>query len=342
MKLPDPDGPAPRRCAVLTPRSPAEDAKGQSVVAEGTVRLQRSSITLSVLFLFVAACVDKGEKKVEETKESKKKEETVSLSVSQGDPPVEGPIPPETSMVFFSVEGALYPLACYDHAKKALKTGDECMAMVPPGAEVRLSSLDAEYNKVAGGAAEPQCLIGSGRSIAIGVEGISEGAEFVYGVWPRSAMKVIKPLPDDSRRRRPKLGDDEIAKLKAAIKANGGQFSDDLEMRAHQVTEIDVDGNGTLDRFYSVFFPDPKLAEQYIWSGAFLALDDNLDKPIFIDKSKSQRDVFEVRGTLDLNGEGPSELWLRLVFDEGAGERVVAINGDKAEGLGEWSCGAGV
>lgn len=302
-------------------------------------------VACGLLLVNAAGCKDDDKK---DSKEKKAKDDTKgekagdegepSLEVASGDPPVEGPVPPETSMIFFTVEGALYPLACFDKEKGQMRGGPDCLDMVQAGAEVRLHSTDAEYNKVAQDRVEPQCLAGSGKNVALGVEGITQGADFIYGVWPRSSMKVVKAVSDETTSpSETRLGDDKIEKLQAAIKGAGGR---DGEVKAHQVAEIDLDGNDKKEKVYSVYIPDENMSEQYAWSGIFLAKDGNLDDLILLDKSKTKRDVFEVRGTLDLDGKDQKELWMRLVFAEGAGDRIVTFEGNRPKPIGPWSCGA--
>jgi hypothetical protein len=106
----------------------------------------------------------------------------------------------------------------------------------------------------------------------------------------------------------------------------------------HQVAE--VHGITAKDKFFSVYVPHPKIAEQYSWSGAFLAEGGDMAKLQLVEKSKSKKDVFEVRGWLDLDGDKANELWLRIVWEENAGDRVVTLKGGKPKALGQWSCGA--
>ena len=48
--------------------------------------------------------------------------------------------------------------------------------MVPAGTDVRVASKFSSFAKKAGDLAEPQCLAGAGKKVAIAVEGITEGA----------------------------------------------------------------------------------------------------------------------------------------------------------------------
>ncbi|MBV1859004.1 MAG: hypothetical protein KUG77_11380 [Nannocystaceae bacterium] len=303
------------------------------------------SSTLCALALSLAGCPsedepaagDKKEGKKETKKEEGEQDDAGSLMVAEGDGGVDGPVPPEVSMVFFSVEGALYPLACFDKDAKSIKTGAACMKMVKPGDAVRVASHDSQYNKTAGEPAEPQCLAGSGKKVAIGVEGITQGADFLYGTWPPAGIKVIKEVDEDSTGAGAvQIGDEETSKLKAAVKSAGGTVRD--ELKVHQVAE--VHGLTEKDKVYSVYVPDPKVLEQYKWSGAFLAEGGSLDKLTLIAKSKSKKDVFEVRGSMDLEGDKVHELWMRIVFAEGSGDRIYKLSAGKVEAIGKWSCGA--
>ena len=256
------------------------------------------------------------------------------MKVAEGGSGVDGPVPPEASMVFFAVEDAMLPLGCYDKDKKTLAGGKACLDMVEDGAEVRLASHDSQYNRKSTGRVVPDCLAGSNKKVALGAEGITGGADFFYASWPPSGIKIVKEVGKETMELNAlTLSDDEKAKLAKAIPASG-------DVQAHQVAKIDLDGNDTPDKFLSVFIQDPKMAEQYKWSGAFFAPDGNLDDLTLIAKSKTKRDVFEIRGFLDLDGAGLSEIWVRLNFDEGAGDRLFQIDGKSAKGLGSWTCGA--
>jgi hypothetical protein len=268
-----------------------------------------------------------------EAKAEAEAEDAGSLKVATGDEGAEGPVPPETSMVFFSVEGALLPLACFDKAGGKVLSGTKCLDLVPAGAQGRLSSIDSQFNKPIGERTEPQCTAGDGAKTAFAVEGITEGANFKFGAWPPSALKVVTPILDDTMEGESiQIGDDEKAKLVAASGKTG-------ELTVHQVAEFDLDGNGKKDKSYSVYMPDPKVIEQYAFSAMFVAPDGNLDALIEIDRSKSRKDVYEIKGVLDLDGDGTQELWVRQVFTEGSGDRIVKVAGGKVSAIGNYSCG---
>ncbi|MCA9711002.1 MAG: hypothetical protein KDK70_34490 [Myxococcales bacterium] len=309
-----------------------------------TARMLSALVTL---VLFAPAC-DKGEKKDDEGKAAKtdaaKKgggdqgqggdEGEPTLQVAEGDQGAEGPVPPETSMVFFQIEGGLLPLGCFDKDKGSLAAGAACLDMVPADAQVRVSGGDQAFNKKVGERVEPRCIEGSGKKIALDAEGLRGGAEFTYGAWPPSTLKILTRVSEDSTSpAATQVDDDTMAKLAKAVPAKG-------ELTAHQVAEIDLDGNDKKDGIYSVFVPHKTMAEQYTWSGVFLARDGNLDDLVLLAKSKSRKDVFEVLGVLDLGGTGPAELWVRMIYEEGAGDALFQLEGSEAKPLGAWTCGA--
>lgn len=302
----------------------------------------RTSTCLGLALLLGATAV--GCKKDEAKKDDKKaaagdeQPSEPTLQVATGEEEVDGPVPPETSMVFFVTEGALLPLGCFDAKTKKVRGGKDCLGLVPADAEIRVSSGDTALNKKAGERVEPQCLTGSGQKVALAAEGLGAGANFKFGAWPPSALKVVTLVGDNTiRTENSSLADDEKQKLTAAMKKAGGPSGD---IKVHQVAKLDVDGNDKPDWVYAIYVPHPTLNEQYAWSGAFLGLDDNLDAPILLEQSKTKRDVFEVRGLLDLDGDGMRELWMHMTFEEGGGDRLVRVEGNRARPVDGWSCGA--
>lgn len=255
------------------------------------------------------------------------------LTVADGSEGVDGPVPPDTSMVFFQVEGALIPLACFNKDKGKLQSGTDCLGLVPAGAQARVGAGDQAFNKVLGERTEPSCMAGSGKEVALAAENLTGGAEFTFGTWPPSGLKTVKLISDDATSpAATTLDDDTKGKLQAKVGKG--------EITAHQVAEIDVDGDGKKDGIYSVFVPHPKLQEMYTWSGVFLAKENNLDNLVELANSRSRKDVFEVMGVLNLDGQGASELWVRMIYEDGAGDAIFQLEGDKATRLGKWSCGA--
>lgn len=298
-------------------------------------------VTYALVVLCVAVVGCKGDKdKPAKTAEAPPAEPSEpTLQVDQGELAVDGPVPPQTNMVFYVVDGALLPLGCYDKAKGAIAAGKTCLNMIESGAEVRISASDSAFNKTVGEKAVPQCLTGTTEKVAWSVAGISEGAAFKFAAWPPSALKVVQPVEADTTApRNTQLDEDETQALLSAMKAKGARIRGDLS--AHQIAEIDLDGRAPKEKFYSVYVPHPTEPEQYLWTGAFVAQGGDLTQLTLLESSKNSADAFEVRGTLDLDGDGVRELWMRLVFDGGAGDRLLLFKQGIPSPLGPWSCEA--
>jgi hypothetical protein len=283
----------------------------------------------------------KDEKKVADAKDDKKApdaktegggdEET--LKVGEGDAPVEGPVPPETSMVFFAVEGSLLPLGCFDKDKKKVLDGEACLGMVGKDADVRVASKFSQFAKKAGDRTVPTCMAGDDKKIAIAVDGITEGADFVYGAWPPSAIKAVTRAPDDTTKPdKVTIGDTEKAKLLAAAGVEG-------EILVNQVWEIDLDGDAKADKLFAAYVPNPSNPEAHKWSGVVFAKGSNIEELTMIEAIKSKPDVVEVKGVVDLAGDKKSEIWIRRTSEDGsAGERLYHLG--KGDAIGKWTCGA--
>ena len=112
------------------------------------------------------------------------------------------------------------------------------------------------------------------------------------------------------------------------------------DFRPVQRAEADIDGDGTKELFISVLFADPKDDSNNLYSGLFMARGGDLGTLALVDASKRGSDSLTLRGVTDLDGDGKSELWVGLTFDGGTADRVMTLDGDKAEALSKWSCGA--
>ena len=260
-----------------------------------------------------------------------------SLHVAEGDDAVDGPVPPDTSAVLFAIEGALYPLACFDKDKKKLSHGEDCMKMVGKDADVRIASKFSSFAKKAGEPTEPQCMAGTGKKLAIAVDGITQGADFVYGAWPPAVIKIVALAGDDTTSP-PKTVLDQGPKdsLAAAIKDAGASG----EITVDQVAEVDLDGDGKAEKVVTAHIPNPQIDETYDFAGLFVARGGDFGKLELVEKLKNKPDAFELRGTFDLDGDKSAELWVRRTSQDGsAGDSVFTGPGGKWKQVGGWSCG---
>ncbi len=297
--------------------------------------------TVWLLVALGAGCKKKQEEPAPESaKQAAEPQGEAALQVDPGSGDVAGPVPPEISMVFFTVEGALLPIACFDQTKASMAGGKACTGLVSKGEAARLASTDTQANKVIGAPMEPQCLRGEGTDVAFAAEGTADAADYIYAAWPPSALKAVKPVDRETLQpTEARLTDEDAKKVWSAIHKRAPGLKG--ELIGHQQAYVNLDGKGRKERFISVIVPHPTVSEQFSWSGAFLAMDDNLDDLIVLDVSTSKRDVFALRGILDLDGDGFSELWMRVTFEDGGGDRLVSVKGGKPKALAPWSCGAG-
>ena len=249
-----------------------------------------------------------------------------------------GPVPPETSAVLFSVEGALIPLACFDQGKQKLLGGKDCLPLVKKGDEVFLGS---DTGKVIEKITDPKnalCEVGD-KPTSLGTPGLERGDSYSYGTFPKSLARVVEAATADNESdEATKLSDDETAKLNAAVLAKAKK-AEKGTMRSTSKVEFDMDGDGTKETFFSIVVDHPTSTDQYLFSGLFMAKGGNLDQLVLLESTKKP-DILRARGAVDLDGDGAKELWLGLTFEGGSADRVARMKGDKLEYLAKWTCGA--
>ncbi|MBL8974961.1 MAG: hypothetical protein JNK56_30465 [Myxococcales bacterium] len=240
-----------------------------------------------------------------------------------------GPVPPETSAVFFAEDGALLPIACYLHDKKKLAGGKDCLKLVKAGDEVYLKSRSAENLDKVGGPKDTLC-----QSEGLSTPIVDGGAAFDYAVFPKSLARSVVMLPEDSwSEKKPALAAEEIAALTALAKVTG-----DLTIR--QVALQDIDADGTPDKLVSVFQINPKDSERYTFAGVFVQRGSAPGTWIPVQTSSNDTQTYTVYGAVDLDGDRNHELWLNAVTTDGSGgDRLYQLSKDAATGVGKWTCG---
>lgn len=236
--------------------------------------------------------------------------------------------------VLFRVEpgGLLAPLACYDAKLQALASGASCLAMVPPVAKVRLAT--GETIPIRG----PQRVDcdPSGEHVeglALAGKPLQRGGEDPdFAWWPattrdvtRLAAVALKPV--DIEERVPAL---ETAVRKAAGAVRG-------KLHVEQDTATDIDGDGRLDRLWSVTIRRGNTGE-VAFGGLFLALAIDPDRVTTLARSDAER--FRVLGATDLDGDRRKELIVHRSYSEGDTTAVMQWRAGVLEEIGSWGCGA--
>lgn len=298
------------------------------------------TLALSSALSLGAGCKKKPEPKAEPKKEAApakvpepENNEPVHIDLS-------GPKPPAVNATFFTVNGALMPIACYDSASKKLSGGAKCGAQVPASSEVYLGSeTGQELDKV--GAKKNSLCEPAGTSNSYATATLDKGSSYDYGVWPRSTASLVKLVPARSQSpRKAKLDEAQTEAVKKVL-VKLAKTSKHGELRSNQKVEIDIDGDGKKELFISATLDHPRDPDQILVSGLWMAPGGDLNQLQLIDKSRGRLpESVILRGIVDLNGDGRSELWATLLFEGGAGDRVYEWKGNKAQALAKWSCGA--
>jgi hypothetical protein len=281
----------------------------------------------------------KGDKKAE-TKAELRDPGTSLDEVAKG-ADLSGPVPPDISAVFFAVDGALIPLACFNKDKGKLMSGKDCGPLVEKGGEVYLRSADATETDTIGEPKNALCEAGAaGKPRSFATAKLDGGQAYDFAVFPKSAaQKVIEVSVEDTTAgaRTSKISDADKKALQEAIlklkkRATG-------EVNIHQLAALDVDGDSAPDTFYSAFVVNPKDTARFLFSGLFMRSSKNERALVLIDQTKTNLEVYTLRGAIDLDGDGTHELWVNAAFNEGGGDRLVQIKGDAVKPIGKYSCG---
>lgn len=240
-----------------------------------------------------------------------------------------GPVPPETSAVFFAEDGALLPIACYLHDKKKLASGKDCLKLVKQGDEVYLKSRTVENLDKIGAPKDTLC-----QSEGLSVPVVDSGAAFDYAAFPKSLARNVVMLPEDSwSEKKPALSAEETTALTTLAKVTG-----DLTIR--QVALQDLDADGTPDKIVSVFQINPKDSERYTFAGVFVQRGSAPGTWIPVQTSSNDTQTYTAYAAIDLDGDRNHELWLNAVTTDGSGgDRLFQLTKDGATGVGKWTCG---
>ncbi len=298
------------------------------------------SIPLALSLVFASTLGCKGEEApAKDAKQEAKPAEPVAVPDPEPVVPemdLSGPKPPEVNAVFFSVDGALLPLACYDAAKKELRGGNECGSLVAEGSELYMASSFGKKTLDKTGAGTKVSLCADEN--ALPTAQLDAGGAFDWAVWPKSvAPTVVQIDPKTWSDRGAMLSDEEKAKVETAI-AKTSQAKG--EFRSRQKASADLDGDGKDEIFVSAVIAHPTDPDRNLFSALYMAPGGNWDDLLLLDRGKKDIDVVRLRGVVDLDGDGKRELWTGIIFEGGAGDRLMKLADGKPVTLAGWTCGA--
>ncbi|MGB1698801.1 MAG: hypothetical protein ACPHRO_02525 [Nannocystaceae bacterium] len=250
-----------------------------------------------------------------------------------------GPTAPEVSTVFFSVEGAMIPMACFDHKSKKIKGGAVCSRLVSDGATVLLASESGQMLDTIDGKRNALCEVRD-TPTSLSTPGLAAGNTYSYGVFPKSLGRSVSVVSSSSESDRATKTSDELRdRMFAAVQASNPRITKG-QVRVSQRATHDIDGDGTPEEFLSVLVTRESNADKGLFSGLFQLAAEPKGAPILIEKGKGL-DVIRLRGSLDLDGDGVRELWLGLAYDGGNADRLYVRNkGGGYDPIGKWTCGA--
>lgn len=303
-------------------------------------RVRRTALLLAcALPVAIAACSSKEPEKKEDKPEDKAPEPEPEPEPTPAEPrfDLSGPTPPDTSAAMFAVDGALLPIGCFDKDKGAFATGADCAALVAEGSEVY---MEDSYGKKAldkTGAGTKDSLCGDAGGLP--TSGLDGGAAYDWAVWPKSLGNTFTQIdPETWSDKGARLEEVEEKAVLAAI-AEVRNVKGDFQPR--QKASVDIDGDSKEELFISAIVVHPSTTDEFLFSGLFMAPGGDLGNLVLIDKAKKGRaDVIQLRGVVDLDGNGTGELWTGIAFDGGNGDRVVQLVDGAPKPLGKWTCGA--
>lgn len=245
-----------------------------------------------------------------------------------------GPVPPEASAVFFTVDGALIPIGCYDGAKKKLEGGKDCLGLVKAGDEVYLRSNSVEKLDKAGAPKSAMCQPGEDKPTSIGIPSVDSGETFDYAVYPKSMGKLINRVDPETYSEKGRVASE------AEKKALSELVKPDAELQINQSVSFDVDGDGQADKLFSVYVVNPKDSEKLSYSGVLLQRGSAPGKWVPLLESRNDTETYTVRAFIDLDGDKTQEVWINAVLtDGGGGDRIFKLKDGGADPLAKWSCG---
>ncbi|MDC0673292.1 hypothetical protein [Nannocystis radixulma] len=264
-----------------------------------------------------------------------KRNDSTSLDKAVQALDLSGPVPPEATTVFFTVDGALIPIGCYDSAKKKLSGGKDCLALVKAGDDVYLRSNSVEKLDKVGAPKSSMCQPGEDKPTSLGIPSVDSGETFDYAVFPKSMGKLVNRADPETYSEKGRVAsEDEKKALSELIKP-------DAELQINQSVTFDVDGDTKPDKLFSVYVVNPKDSEKLSYSGVLLQRGSEPGKWVPLLESRNDTETYTVRAFIDLDGDKSQEVWVNAVLtDGGGGDRILQLKpGGGAEPLAKWSCG---
>ena len=296
--------------------------------------------TLALVLTACDGAAQKGDDKKDGKVEAKadpnetKRNDSTSLDKAVTALDLGGAVPPEASAVFYTVDGALIPIGCWDGHKKKLDGGKDCLHLTKAGEEVYLRSNNVEKLDKLGPPKSAMCQPGEDKPTSLSIPAVDAGETFDYAVYPKSMGKLINRVDAETWSEKGRVASDaEKTALRELAKAEG-------ELQINQSVTFDVDGDTKPDKLFSVYVVNPKDSEKLSYSGVLLQRGSDPSKWVPILESPAATEIYTVRAFIDLDGDRTQEVWVNAVLtDGGGGDRMLKLKDGGADPLAKWSCG---
>ena len=246
---------------------------------------------------------------------------------------------PDVSTVFFSVEGAMIPMACFDRKAGKIKAGSACLPYVSDGARVLLASESGRMLDTVQGKRNALCELRY-KPTSLSTPGLAAGNTYTYGAYPKALGRSVAVVSSASESDRATEIDAALRELLfAAVQASNPRIKNG-RLRVTQRAKHDINGDGSPEEFVSVVVTREDNADKGLFSGLFQLSSEPGGSPTLIETGKGL-DVVRLRGSLDLDGDKTRELWLGLAYDGGNADRIYVRSGSgEYDAVGKWTCGA--
>ncbi|MDC0723249.1 hypothetical protein [Nannocystis bainbridge] len=249
-------------------------------------------------------------------------------------PEPEAPPPPSGRVLLVASEFGLSPLACYLDASQQFAGGADCLVLAPEGTEVWLMS--GAPAKVVGRAVAACPGVGEPEpTLVIDAPPEALRGDALVPASLKGALVYVTPTPP------PEADRDAPAELRARIAETITAAAPGLKvskLRIDQHARLDLDGDGSPEALVAAVVPDPKDAEANLrFSGLFLVPASGA--PVLLRSRVDTRERYALLGALDLDGDGPRELYLNTYGDDGFSLSLESRGPSGLQSLGRWACG---
>jgi hypothetical protein len=252
--------------------------------------------------------------------------------------------PVETTVVFVVDNQMAIPLGCFDASTKMILAAEgsdaSCAKLIAAAAPVKLSNDTTSKLKEK---SEWVCEPAEFKQVAFPLDPqLPTGSVTELAVSPPSAPILFFPRVDETKF---SANAEESTLLTEAIKKS--EPSAKKVPNIHQLVKLDLDYDGKVDTIFSTTVAGESEAGagltsiegRFTFGGMFIRYGNKPEALVLL--RREDFSMLEVRGAIDLNGDGRMELIVSDTQWEGYGMVLYEVGVDGAlKPLGDWGCGA--